>query len=387
MIATPLVKKQLSVLSVATVVGLVVLGVVFLRVPEALGIGRYTVSAEFRQGAGIYEGAQVSYLGHPVGKVSGLELGDDAIVVDLTLTDDVDVPADVAAEIHSRSAVGEQYVELVPSGDGATGDPLGEGDRIPVDRTSSPVEIGPVLDNVHALVDSLPRRDLSTLLDETHLLLDGRADDLGDILDGSGTLLTAADEAFVPTRRLLRDAGPLLRAVNSQAPHIASFTRDLAQVTDELRAGDRDLRTLLARGPAFADETVAFLDDLAKVLPGFLQPLNAVSEVLATYRNHLAELLSIYPQAVAAVQSVTLPELGTHDVRLTLSNADEPPACFQGFLPVSEWRSPFDDTLVDTPLLYCTEEPGDPRAVRGARNIPCPDDLARRAPTPALCRQ
>ncbi|HSV37231.1 MAG TPA: MCE family protein [Nocardioidaceae bacterium] len=380
-----LIHKQLMVLGSASAVGIVVLAMVFLRVPEALSIGRYTVSAEFVEGAGIYDGAQVSYLGHPIGKVSALELGDDRIVARFKLTDDVEVPAGVTAEIHSRSAVGEQYVELVPPSSGTA--TLAEGDVIPLERTSYPVEIGPVLDNVHALLESLPRGDLATLVDESGQLFDGRDGDLQDILDGGLSLIEAADASFEPTKALIRDAEPLLRAVNSRSANIESFTSDLAQVTAELRAGDDDLRTLLAKGPRFAGEAVAFLDDLEAILPALLQPLNITAGVLSLYRHHLAEILSTYPQAVGAVQSVTLSELGSHDVRLTLANADKPAACLQGFLPVNQWRSPFDTTLVDTPLLYCSEEPSDPRAVKGARNVPCPNDPTRRAPTPALCRQ
>jgi len=381
-----LIKKQLVVLGTASVLGTGVLAMTFLRVPEAMGVGRYDVTVQFAEGAGIYDGAQVSYLGHPVGKVTSLGLADEGIEARLQLVDDVSVPANVLAEIHSRSAVGEQYVALVPPGTGASPDDLGEGAVIPVDRTSFPVEIGPVLDHVNELVQSLPNKDLTTLLDESRQVLDGRDGDLQSILDGGSAILAAADDALPATKKLLRDTEPLLRSVNGTSAHIQSFTSDLAQVTAELRAGDEDLRTLLRTGPAFAAETNALLDDLEVVLPAFLSPLNAVTSVLATYNGHLASVLSTYPEAVAAVQSVTLTELGTHDVRLTLANADNPPACFKGFLPVDQWRSPFETSLIDTPLLYCDEDPADPRNVRGARNIPCPDDPARRAPTPALCR-
>jgi phospholipid/cholesterol/gamma-HCH transport system substrate-binding protein len=40
-----------------------------------------------------------------------------------------------------------------------------------------------------------------------------------------------------------------------------------------------------------------------------------------------------------------------------------------------------------TPLYYCTAPRNDARAVRGARNIPCPNDPGRREATPEQCRE
>ncbi|HWJ82507.1 MAG TPA: MCE family protein [Nocardioides sp.] len=375
--ASAFVKKQLLAFTVASVVGVVVLALTFLRVPESLGIGRYHVAAEFRQAAGLYPGAEVTYLGNPVGKVASLRVDGATVVADLKLEDDVDVPADVAAEIHSRSAVGEQYVDLVPPTHPA-GDVLADGATIPVGRTSYPVEIGPVLDHVHALVQSLDARKLETVIDETSAGFSGRAGDLQSILDGGTSLLVAADESFGPTARLIRDAHPLLTTVNAHASNIEHLASNLADVTDQLRAGDDDLRSLLGRGPRFAVTTTRFLGDLGSLLPPLLAVTNPIAAELGRFNPHLEQLLSDYPLALSVVQSVTLPNYGDHYVRLSLANIDDPPECTQGFLPASAWASPFDESPRRTPLVYCTAPHDDPRAVRGARNVPCPDDPARR---------
>jgi len=383
---TSMVKKQLLVFWTAAVVATVVLAIVFLRVPEAVGYGRYVVTAEFDQAAGLYDGAQVNFRGSPVGKVTDLALTEERIEVELTLKDDVDLPEDVRVEIHSMSAVGEQYVELVPPAGSTASGTLADGDRIPAERTSFPVEIGPVLDNVDALVRSVPRDDLDTVLEEAALAFEGRDGDLQAILDGSQEFLEDAGEAFEPTSKLIQDTGPLLNAVNGRAGNIDALTRNLARVTDELRAGDADLRRLLADGPAFAATSSDLLDDLTLVLPPLLKPLGVISRLLSTYRDNVGQLLSDYPVALSVVQSVNLRDLGQHEIALTLANISKPGECLVGFLPVSQWRSPFDTSLVDPRLLYCTEGADDPRAVRGARNIPCVENPGQRAGTVARCR-
>lgn len=387
--APPIIRKQLIAFAIAAVVGAVVLGVSFLRVPEQLGIGRHEITVEFAQAAGLYKGAEVTYLGHPVGKVEDLQLEGDRMVAELRLIDEVEVPATVTAEVHSRSAVGEQYVALVPA-DGSDGAaegerPLADGDRIPMERTSYPVEIGPVLDNVQALVSSLDEKKLSLLIDESGQALSGRAGDLQALLDSGSSLIDTADDNFGPTADLLRDIEPVLGTVNGEADAINRLTRNLDQVTDELRAGDDDLRKLLQTGPGFSAETLTFIDRLSVSLPPLLARTNPVLEVLGTYNGHVAQILSDYPLAVATVQSVTLPAVSDNAVRLTVANANKPPECVQGFVPPREWASPFDNSARKTPLVYCALPSNDPRGVRGARNIPCPNDPSRREGDATRC--
>ena len=382
---TSMIRKQLIAFWSAAVIAIIVLAMVFLRLPEALNIGRYEVSAEFGQGAGLYEGAQVSYLGHPVGKVAAMSVTGDGIDVRLKLSDDVTIPEGSTAEIHSMSAVGEQFVALVPPAEGAAGGSLKAGDVISRERTSYPVEIGPVLDNVHALVKDLPRGDLDTLLDETSTALSGRQGDLAAILDGSKVFIDAAQASFDPTRKLIEDTGPLLGTINGKSSNITSLTQKLSSVTDQLRAGDADLRQLLASGPGFASQTGKLLDDLEPRLPALLKPLNVVSKVLSLYRDNLAQLLSDYPVALSIVQSVNAEFGADHQIALTVANASNPSECLNGFLPVSQWRSPQASGLVDPKLVWCAEPSGDPRVYKGARNIPCAANPNRRTALAALC--
>jgi hypothetical protein len=60
--------------------------------------------------------------------------------------------------------------------------------------------------------------------------------------------------------------------------------------------------------------------------------------------------------------------------------------CTVGYLPPSQWRSPADQTTLDTPDgLYCKLPQDSPIAVRGARNYPCMGHPGKRAPTVELC--
>jgi phospholipid/cholesterol/gamma-HCH transport system substrate-binding protein len=177
----------------------------------------------------------------------------------------------------------------------------------------------------------------------------------------------------------------VLATLNSHVGSINRLTGNLDQVTAELRAGDSDLRTLLATGPQFSQTTTGFLDQLERQLPPLLAQTNPVLATLSTYDPALRQIFSDYPVALGAVQSVTLQNYSDHFVRLTLANIMDPPQCTTGFLPVSKWAGPEENEPRKTPLVYCAASHSDPRDVRGARNIPCPNNPARREAVASLC--
>jgi phospholipid/cholesterol/gamma-HCH transport system substrate-binding protein len=386
MILTPMVKMQLRALAIATVIGCVILGTFYLRVPEAVGLNRYTVSVAFSHGAQLYDGAEVTYRGNPIGKVTDMEIAEQGIKVTLSLRDEVSVPDDVRAEIHSRSAVGEQYVDLVPPREVSSGR-LSDGDAIPMAQTSTPIETGPLLDHVGAFVDSLPARDLNRLLRETGAAFRGRSEDLASLIDNSGALLSTAEEHLAPTRRLIRDFEPLAGAVNGTGAEFDRAAQQMAAVTQALRSSDQSLTALLEQGPGLASETTRLLEGVRESLPAMFGSLDVTAEEFATYNDGVENILSIYPGVVAMIQSITLPFQDRNLIHLDLANLNHPAACIEGFLPPQQWRDPADQSLTGTPRVYCKAGPSDPRVVKGARNLPCIRFPGVEAATPAECRR
>src|SRR4051794_39902624 len=105
---------QLTILAVVTVVACSVMAFGFVNVPALMGIGRYTVTVELPSSGGLYPTSVVTYRGTEVGRVSSIGVPRDGVRAELTMNSDPPVPADVTAAVHSRSAVGEQFVELTP---------------------------------------------------------------------------------------------------------------------------------------------------------------------------------------------------------------------------------------------------------------------------------
>ena len=131
---------QLAIVAVIALTAGAVMGVGYMGLPAMLfGIGRYTVKAELPEAGGLYRTGNVTYRGTEVGRVESVQLTDSGVEATLSLNSKYKIPSDLDAQVHSQSAVGEQYLTLLPRND--TSRPLRDGDVIPRSRTSIPPDI------------------------------------------------------------------------------------------------------------------------------------------------------------------------------------------------------------------------------------------------------
>ena len=383
---TRFVRTQLVIFTIASIVGIAAMVGVYMQVPTLLGIGRITVTVELSRTGGLYQFSNVTYRGVQIGKVTDVRPVRGGAEATLSLATSPRIPADLQARVLSVSAVGEQYVDLLPRTD--SGPYLRDGSVIAVTDTTVPQQVGPMLDQVSALLQSIPKDRLSKLLDESFNGLNGSADDLATLLDSSSTVIADFDRVAGRARTLVDDARPLLDGQVVSADALRSWARSLAGLTGQLRASDPQLRGVLSDGPAALNEVSRLLSQVKPTLPVLLANLTTVSRIAVTYNASLEQLLVLLPPYIASVQAVGLPRnnptgFTQGDFTLTIN---DPPACTVGFLPPSSWRSPSDLSDVDTPDgLYCKLPQDSPIGVRGARNYPCMGQPGKRAPTAELC--
>ena len=382
---TRFVRIQLIIFAIASIVGIAVMVITYMQAPTLLGIGRITVKLELPAGGGLYRFGNVTYRGTQIGKVTAIKLTRHGPEATLSLDTSPKVPADLRAEVHSVSAVGEQYVDLLPRVD--SGPYLKDGSVIPLRDTTIPQPVGPVLDRVDALVDSIPKGKLSDLLDESFKAFNGAGYDIGSLLDSSATLTHDMNGVVNPTRALVDDSVPLLDAQADSADALRVWTRSVAGVSQQLVTNDPQIRSVLDAGPGFAQEVSRLLNEVKPTLPVLLANLKVVGQIAVTYNASLEQLLVLLPPYVATTQSQSSTNnptgLPLGDFAMAIG---DPPPCTAGFLPPSAWRSPFDTADIDTPDgLYCKLPQDSPSAVRGARNYPCVDRPGKRAPTVEIC--
>ena len=113
---TPFIRRQLIAFGILTVISLLVLGVYYLQIPSLVGIGQYTLKAELPASGGLYPTANVTYRGITIGKVTDVEPTEQGAEATMSIDSHYKIPIDATANVHSVSAVGEQYLDLVSTG-------------------------------------------------------------------------------------------------------------------------------------------------------------------------------------------------------------------------------------------------------------------------------
>lgn len=83
---------------------------------EVLGIGYYTINAEFENAGGIRSGASVEIAGVEVGRVKSVRLENYQAVVSLSIDRDVKIQEDAIASIRTKGIIGEKFVQITPGG-------------------------------------------------------------------------------------------------------------------------------------------------------------------------------------------------------------------------------------------------------------------------------
>jgi phospholipid/cholesterol/gamma-HCH transport system substrate-binding protein len=354
------------------------------------GVGRYTVKMQLPEAGGLYGTGNVTYRGSEVGRVQSVRLTDTGVEAVLSLKSGIPIPSDLKAEVHSQSAIGESYVELLPRN--GTSPPLKDGDVIRPADTSVPPDINALLSAADNALGAIPHDNLKTVVDESYTAVGGLGPELSRLIMGSSNLAIEARKNLDPLVALIDQAQPVLDSQTHTSDAITAWASHLATATTELQTHDEAVAGIVDKGgPAFG-EARQLIERLQPTLPILLANLVSVGQVALTYQNDIEQLLVIFPMSISAEQAGIMGNLNTkqayHGQYLSFNlNLNLPPPCLTGFLPAQQQRVA---TFEDYPKraagdLYCRVPQDSWLNVRGARNTPCETVPGKRAPTVKLC--
>jgi phospholipid/cholesterol/gamma-HCH transport system substrate-binding protein len=372
-------KLQLMIFFLITMVGVAYVGARYARLDRLFFDDSYRVVAHFERSGGIFEGAEVSYRGVSVGKVARLRLTDAGVDVLLDIDNDSrPIPADTGALVANRSAVGEQYVDLLPHTD--SGPYLADGDEIADAETDTPIPTTKLLVDLTNTVNSVDKNDLRTVVSELGTALNGTGPNLRQIIDTSDSFIRAADENFDVTTALIHDGNTVLQTQLDSRSAIKGFSRDLAKLSDTLVASDGDLRRVIESGSATANQLRTFLERNGVDLGQLINNLVTTSEVVVAHLDGIEQVLVLYPYVVAGGYSVVAKDedTGLYDAHFGMVLTQDPPVCHAGY-EGTETRPP--QNVEERPMntdARCTEPQSQSNA-RGAQWAP-PAGSANRAP-------
>lgn len=290
--------RELDQAAVAIVGTLIIAAVVgfaisFGHLPFVARVSDY--HAEFADAAGLAVGDEVRVAGLNVGEVTAVELDGAHVGITFTVKDRIRVGRDTTLNIKIASLLGQEYLEVVPTGPGS----LSDRDVIPQARTTSPFTLLQLLGTLSTRTEQidLPQLDaaLRTLADDlrttppaTRAVLDGlgrisetiasRRDQLSRLVAAahrvSGTL--AARQG--PLVELLGNADLVLRTIVQRRQVIHQLFVDTAQLGQQLTslihddsaqlqpllANLQSVTAVLARDQGALDQSVQLLAPFAR---------------------------------------------------------------------------------------------------------------------------
>ena len=364
----PAVKARLVAFLVLSAVGIVYIAGSYLGlVDKALGRG-YTIHAELPDSGGLFVGSEVTYRGVKVGEVAAMDVAGEGIRLDLAMQDEAEIPMDSVLEVHNLSAVGEQYLDLIPEDAEA---PYAEaGDVLRGTPESIPVDEGDLLVELDQFVESVDKDALQVVVEELGLMFYDTGVPLQKLIDSGGQFIDEAAEHEEETVRLLRNGLTVLRTQRDEGENIRSLARDLNLITRTLRRSDQDLRGTIQGTPGTSREIQALLQDLQPTLPVLLGNSVGTSQVVVQHLPGLEQLLVTFPRTIASGFTGTPPRGGGR-VNLQFSNKVQP--CTEGYKPRNEWRPAH--ILTDAPVFPARCASGPPFNMRGTKYAPGPSSM------------
>jgi phospholipid/cholesterol/gamma-HCH transport system substrate-binding protein len=380
---TRFIRTQLIVFAALTLAALVALGWYYLRIPSQLGVGQYELVVELPASGGLYRTSNVTYRGIQIGRVTKVRPTAHGVRATLSIDSRYKIPVDASANVHSVSAIGEQYVDLVSTGD--PGKFFSPGQTIT--KGTVPSEIGPALDAANRGLSVLPKKKIASLLDETAQAVGGLGPALQRLVDSTQSIVGDFETNMSEVDDIIGNAAPILDSQVDSGDSIALWSHNLKVLTAQTAQTDQHVQSILSKAAPTADQVNEVFNDVRESLPQTLANLEVVADMLKRYNAGLEQLLVFLPEVGSVAQTLIASAPGAVLMNLDLS-LNNPPPCLTGFLPASEWRSPADTSTAPLPAgTYC-KIPQDTQAndVRGARNYPCVDVPGKRRATPKECR-
>lgn len=288
---------------------------------------RYSVYAFFPDAGGVFTNQEVTYRGVNVGQVGEMNVVEDGVKIELLIEEGVQIPAEgTEARVMFKSAVGEQFVDILPAKDGKPY--LEDGSEIPVDMTSIPVSTQELLSTLQAVLEGVPPQSLKGAIDALGGGLKGRGDDLGQIIENSAVIAETFAESAPNVEGILKSGTKVGEDFLATRDDFEQALLQLVTVSEILRDNRGNLQRLMQTTNATSDELVALIESAKPELYDTIERLVRLNRVQIDEKSHLKDLLTFLPTALARV--VDAFETKTGMVRFSLVNDSENHGCSYG---------------------------------------------------------
>jgi phospholipid/cholesterol/gamma-HCH transport system substrate-binding protein len=261
----------------------------------------YHVTALFSDAAGIAPGDKVTVAGLPAGMVKGVRIQGGEVAMDLAVSRGVELPADSRAVVVVQTLLGKRAVQLVA---GASGQRLQDGSVIPLDRTTTPVDITQLNDISVNLLQHSDATAFNDFLAEVTKVTSGEGTQVRTLVSGLADLSAAVDSRRADLAQLITSLRKLATTLGERNGTIVALIDNLDPVLQNLAARQRDIQTLLVATSSGSHATADLVRRNRAVLDQTLASLHTDLGVIDQHQVDLAATITYLRSAVLGYQSV-----------------------------------------------------------------------------------
>jgi len=277
-----------------TVIGAIGAGLILLLLVTAFKLdslpiigGGKIYAADFSEAAGLQKMDEVRVAGVKIGKVVGIELAGDHVVVKMRLKG-VQLGRLTRAEIKIKTVLGRKYIAIEPNGDGE----LDPDTHIPVSRTKAPYDISPAFQELASTIEQIDTEQMAKSFTTLADAFRGTPNEVESSLNGLSRLSQTIASRDAKLRVLLDRANGVTTVLRERDEDLVQFLKDTDLVLQEVRARRAAIHKLLVTTTELSEQLIALVRENRAALAPALSHLKGVVEVLRKNQDNLDRSLA-----------------------------------------------------------------------------------------------
>lgn len=284
------------------VITLIILGIIgaIVVVLSVTSFGTKTYTAVVEHTAGLRKGEDVQVHGVNSGKVTGIELEEDHVLVTFVLDQDIDLGNQTTATVKVATLLGSHYLEVDPNGTGSLA-----GEQIPLERTSVPYNLQDVIEEGTKALDKLDANLLAEALTAMAGTLGASQEEIGPALEGVARLSEVISKRSDQVGDLLRSTRSVTDQLSRSSEDIVGLMKQANLVFTEITSRREAIHRLLVETTDLSNALTAIVKATDGKLKPALTDLNAVLRTLNSQDKQLTHLLEVMAPALRYVANAT----------------------------------------------------------------------------------
>jgi phospholipid/cholesterol/gamma-HCH transport system substrate-binding protein len=272
-----------------TVIGAVGLTLILLILLAAFNADRLPIigggtvyQAQFSEAAGLRSGDEVRIAGVKVGKVTGVDLAGDRVLVHFRIKGG-DFGKTSRADIRIKTVLGRKFVMLTPEGPGQ----LAADDVIPLSRTSSPYDVSEAFQGLAGTVTEIDTAQLEKSFETLAATFRDTPDDVRASLTGLSRLSRTIASRDAELKVLLERSAKVTAVLAQRDQDLTAFMADSSLILQEVRARREVIHQLLVTTTQLSEQLIALVRENRATLGPTLDKLHRVVLVLKANQDNL----------------------------------------------------------------------------------------------------